>query len=476
MGRRKKITPFTAEMEILDAATDGRSVARHNEEVIFIEKGVPGDLAEVYVYRKEKRLPIGRVEKVIRPSQYRTEPQCQHFGLCGGCKWQHMSYEGQLVFKEKQVRDALQRIGKVEPQEFLPILGCETEYYYRNKLEFTFSEPGWIPREQLDNEEEIDRRMLGFHVPRMFDKVFDVNSCHLQTEMVSDILNELRTFVRDQDFSFYNIRENTGYLRNIVFRTSVHNDGLMVILIVNGDSPEPIDRIFSHLEAVFPQITEFIWINNPKQNSSFSELPFTVWKGNPYITERLGNFDFRIRPTSFFQTNPRQAERLYEVVRNFMAECLPEGENKFQTVYDLYSGTGSIGIFISGLAEKVVGIEYVESAVEDARENVRINQPETAFSFYAGDMKDLLSDDLVATEGRPDMIIADPPRQGMAPQVVEKILALAPEHIVYVSCKPATQARDIQMMAEAYDLVRVRPVDMFPQTAHVENVALLRRK
>lgn len=474
MGR--KIKPFTAEMEIIDAASDGRAVARHEEQVVFIEGGVPGDVADVFVFRKQDKLLVGKIERLIKASDDRVEAQCQHFGLCGGCKWQNMAYEAQLGFKESQVINSLQRIGKVEIGETLPILGCEKPFFYRNKLEFTFSDRAWVPKDQLDSFNEMDLRSLGYHMPGMFDKVLDVEECLLQIPLVNEIRNELRTYARAHDLSFYNIRTNTGFLRNIVFRTSVSTGEMMIILVVNGNDMAEISPILSHLEVCFPQITDFIWVDNHKVNSVYADLPFHVWKGKPYITERLGNFDFRIRATSFFQTNSKQAAVLYGVVKSFLGETLPEGQKRFHTIYDLYSGTGSIGIYVSDLAEKIVGIEYVKAAVEDAWENVRINHLENQFSFYAGDMKDLLNDDLVNKEGRPEVIIADPPRQGMAPQVVNKISQLAPHHIIYVSCKPATQARDLEMLDDWYEVVKIQPVDMFPQTAHVENVALLRRR
>ncbi|MEZ4775266.1 MAG: 23S rRNA (uracil(1939)-C(5))-methyltransferase RlmD [Bacteroidia bacterium] len=474
MGRR--ITPFRAEMEIKDAASDGRAVARHGEQVVFIEGGVPGDIAEVFVFRKQDKLLVGKIERLIKASEDRVEAPCQHFGLCGGCKWQNMSYQAQLGFKESQVINSLQRIGKVEIGKALPILGCENPFYYRNKLEFTFSDRAWVPKDQLDFFNEMDLRSLGYHMPGMFDKVLDIEECLLQIPLINDIRNELRTYARENDLSFYNIRDNTGFLRNIVFRTSVSTGEMMVILVVNGNDMEVIAPILSHLEARFPQITDFIWVDNHKVNSVYADLPFHVWKGKPYITERLGTYDFRIRATSFFQTNPKQAAVLYGVVKSFLTEALPEGQNRFQTIYDLYSGTGSIGIYVSPLAEKIVGIEYVNAAVEDAWENVRINNLENQFSFYAGDMKDLLNDDLINKEGRPEVIIADPPRQGMAPQVVKKISELAPHHIIYVSCKPATQARDLEMLDDWYEVLKIQPVDMFPQTAHVENVALLKRR
>ncbi len=471
----RRFNPFTAEMHLIDAASDGRAVARHEGRVIFVEGGVPGDVARVRVYQKQKKMLIGRIELLVQPSASRSEPVCAHFGVCGGCKWQMMDYDTQCFFKQKQVEDAFARIGKVEIGEVLPILRAGEPYHYRNKLEFTFSNKAWLTLEQIQGEQQYEQRVLGFHTPRAFDKIIDIETCHLQRPVINDIRNAVRDFARSEGISFYDIRTNEGFLRNLVFRTSEHTGELMVVLIVGQDEPAEVDRIFRHIEALFPEISHFLWIHNSKVNSSFSDLPFRVWKGEEAITERLGAFDFRISPTSFFQTNPLQAAQLYGVVKTWLQASLPEGRARHRVVYDLYAGTGSIGIFVAGLAEKVVGVEYVEPAVADAWENARINGL-AHFSFHAGDMKKILTPEFVAAQGRPDVIIADPPRAGMDPKVVQRILEIAPEYIIYVSCKPATQARDIELMSEAYEVLQIQPVDMFPQTAHVENVAWLRRR
>ena len=462
-------------MEIIDAASDGRAIARHNERVIFVEDAVPGDIADIHVYKKEKRNGIGKIVLLKKASSDRVEPVCQHFAHCGGCKWQHMSYEAQLKYKENQVRETLRRIGKVEANHFYPILGSQHQYHYRNKLEFTFSNQQWLTSDMGDAS-TLNPNVLGFHVPRVFYKILDIAHCHLQHPIINDIRNAVREYARKSGEPFYDHQENKGFYRSLVFRTSEATGALMVMLIVAERKQAVVDALFTQLEKDFPEITDFVWMVNAKQNSSYSELPYEVWKGNAFITEKLGNYQFRIRPTSFFQTNPKQAEGLYEVVKNFLQKALKEGESSFPIVYDLYSGTGSIGIFISEFAQKIVGIEYVESAVQDAWENVRLNGLENKFQFYAGDMKALLRDGLVEKEGSPSVIIADPPRGGMIPKVVERIIKLAPDHIIYVSCKPSTQARDIELMKDHYELLEVQPVDMFPQTAHVENVAWLKRK
>jgi 23S rRNA (uracil1939-C5)-methyltransferase len=476
MRRKRKVKPFTAEMTMIDAASDGRAVARHEGEVVFVEGGVPGDRAEVFVFGKQKKVLAGRIQAMIEPSKDRVTPACQHFAFCAGCKWQQMSYEAQIGFKEKQVLDILRRVGKVEIGEALPILGAPQPYWYRNKLEFSFSAKPWLKPEDMNNP-DIDPRSLGFHAPRFFDKVININECLLQHELVNRVRNELGAYARAQDIPFYNIREHTGYLRTLTFRSSRHSNEFMLILVVAKNDPDRIDQIFTHLATTFPEITSFVWVHSPKLNSSYTDLPYQVWQGPGYLTERLGRYEFRIRPVSFFQTNPEQAERLYGVVRDFLMETLPAGQARHPIMYDLYSGTGSIGIFLEKYADKIVGIEYVESAVQDAWENVRLNElDETRFSFYAGDMKDLLREPLLEEEGHPDIVIADPPRQGMDGKVVWRLLEILPAHIIYVSCKPATQARDLELLREWYEVVKVQPVDMFPQTAHVENVALLRKR
>lgn len=472
---RKKLSPFTEVFTIEDAASDGRAVTHHQGQVVFVEGAIPGDVAEVHVFRKQKKMLVGKVTSLHKPSSDRIQPKCQHFAYCGGCKWQMMDYSAQLRYKQKQVEDAITRIGKVHPQEILPIIGSKEIFFYRNKLEFTFSSKSWLTPEQIQSEKALDQRALGFHVPRIFDKILNIETCYLQHEAINSIRNEVRTFTRQQGFTYYNIKENQGFLRNLVFRTSRHSGELMVVLIVGEDQPQWIDQIFYHLAGQFPEISHFHWIYNPKKNSSYSDLPFSVWKGADHITEKLGNFHFQIGPTSFFQTNPAQAERLYGVVKSYVQEKLPAGQAKFDCLYDLYSGTGSIGIFVSELAKKVVGIEYVEAAVQDARKNVELNGLHH-FSFYAGNMKDILQPTLTEKEGKPQILIADPPRAGMDAKVIRQLLALAPDHIIYVSCQPATQARDIQLMEEMYVLEKIQAVDMFPQTAHVENVALLSRK
>ncbi|MFK7968870.1 MAG: 23S rRNA (uracil(1939)-C(5))-methyltransferase RlmD [Bacteroidia bacterium] len=472
-----RLKPYTIEKaEIVATASDGYGIVKTDGKVTFIPYAVPGDIADVLINRKKRKLFFGEITQMHEPSPDRTEPRCEHFGLCGGCKWQMMTYAKQLRIKQQQVTDAMERVGKVEAKEKRDILGVVEPWFYRNKLEFSFSAKPWLTREQIASGEVFDEPALGFHVPGVFEKVFTVKKCHLQREIVNDIRNAVHAFGTENDIPFYDIKAHTGFLRQLMFRTSEATGELMVVLVVGKNEPKTIEKVFKHLEANFDEhISSYVWIHSDKLNSSFSDLPYTTWKGPAYITEKLDDYAFHISPTSFFQTNPKQAHVLYSVVRDWMKEFLPEGQEQWNTVYDLYSGTGSIGIFVSKLAKKLVGIEYVQSSVDDAHRNVALNGLEGKFSFYAGDMKKLLDDALVAKEGRPELIIADPARAGMDPAVIDQLLKIAPDHIIYVSCKPATQARDIALLETQYELMRIQPVDMFPHTAHVENVAWLKR-
>lgn len=470
MARRKNKRYLVEEVEIVDTATKGQGIGKKDGKVIFVEKTVPGDVVDVLVLGKVKKVPLGKVQRMIKPSPDRIEPACGHFGPCGGCKWQSLSYEKQLWYKGKTVKDAVERIGHLEIKEMHPILGCEDPFHYRNKVEFTFSNKRWVPAEVLEKGEDVDwSGALGYHVARFFDKIINIDTCLLHRPIINDIRNELAAFARSSDISFYDIKAHEGYLRNVVFRTSEGTGELMMILIVNEDRPELIDAIFNHLEGKFPQITSFVHIHNTKLNSSYNDLQPITWKGPEAITEHLGPWKYRISPTSFFQTNSLQAKALYDQVRRFI------GEETVGTIYDLYCGAGSIGIYVSDLADKVVGIEYVESAVKDAAVNCELNGL-NHLSFHAGNMKHLLTPELVAKEGKPDLVITDPPRAGMDEAVTRRLLEIGAERIVYVSCNPATQARDLEILSEMYSVEALQPVDMFPQTTHVENVAYLVKK
>lgn len=465
MGRKKK-TYLLENIPIVDTSTKGRGIGRKDELVVFVEKAVPGDVVDVRVLRKEKKVPVGTIERMVTPSPDRIPARCQHFGDCGGCKWQNLSYEKQLVYKEKQVTDPLQRIGHLDVGEARPIIGCAEPFNYRNKVEFTFSNKRWVPGHIIKKGDPIDwSGAVGYHVARFFDKIVDIETCHLHRPVIDDIRNEIREFTKEREEEWYDIRAHTGYWRNMVFRTSEGTGELMLILLVNEDDIGPVGALFQHLEAKFPEITSFIWIHNHKWNATYGDLEARTWKGPAFITEQLGEWKFRISPTSFFQTNSLQAKVLYDQVRHFIGE-------KVGTIYDLYCGAGSIGIYINDLADKIVGVEYVDAAVQDAYENCRLNGLEH-LSFHSGNMKEILDEAFFESHGKPDVIVTDPPRAGMDAPVVAQILKARAPKIVYVSCNPATQARDLALLNEAYDVKCIQPVDMFPQTSHVENVALL---
>jgi len=476
MGRRKFKQYEVENLSIDGTVSDGHAVGRNETRVIFVKYAVPGDIVHAKVVRKKKKLHYAEIQQIHQASPHRTEPVCTHFGHCGGCKWQMMTYDAQLQYKQQQVVDAFQRIGKVPVETLIPILPSPKQYFYRNKLEFSFSDKRWLTDEEIkDTDTTYEQRTLGFHVQGNFEKVLHINQCLLQKEVINNIRNAIYQIALQHNISFHNARSHQGFLRNLMFRTSEHTEELMLTLIVNDDEPDTINLIFSILEKQFPSITNFLWIHNPKFNDMYSDLPFRLWKGKEYITERLDKFDFQISPTSFFQTNPEQAGRMYALVKAWAKELIPPTQTKHQVIYDLYAGTGSIGIYLSELADHIVGIEYVESSIQDAWKNVHLNKL-SHFSFYAGDMKLVLDDALTTKEGSPNLIIADPPRAGMDKQVIQQILKLNAPHIIYVSCNPATQARDIALLAEQYTVTKMQAVDMFPQTAHVENVALLTRK
>ncbi len=467
MGRKKNKPYLVEEVTVVDTEKGGKGIGKKDGKVYFVEKTVPGDIVDVWVFSKIKKIPQGRVERWVKRSEDRIEPVCSHFGTCGGCKWQSLSYEKQLFYKEKSVHDAFTRIGHLEIGTMHPILGCESPFHYRNKVEFTFSTKRWVPTEMIESGAEIDwEGALGYHVARFFDKVVDVETCYLHWPVINEIRNEIRQFAKAHEFSYYDIRANEGFLRNIVFRTSEGTRELMLLLIIGEEDTERVDKLFQHLKAKFPQVTSFLSLYNPKQNSSFNDLTPVAWEGPSEITEHLGSWKYRISATSFFQTNTLQAKVLYDQVRRFL------GTEKVGTIYDLYCGAGSIGIYVNDLAEKVVGIEYVESSIRDAWKNCELNGVDH-FSFHAGDMKKLLTQELVAIEGTPDVIITDPPRAGMDEAVVRQLLEIAAPKIIYVSCNPATQARDLALLSDMYEVMDVQPVDMFPQTTHVENVAYL---
>ena len=466
---RKHQETILENVVVESVAAEGKALAHIDGAVLFLQFAVPGDIVDVKVTKKRKNYMEGYILRIVKPSEYRLEPFCRHFGVCGGCKWQPLPYNMQLEAKQRQVYDQLVRIGHLDIPEVSPIIPSEKTVYYRNKLEFTFSERRWI--EVGENPEEIspeDRVGLGFHVGRFFDKVLDIKHCYLQKEPSDSIRLFIRRYAVSHGLSFFNIREHRGLLRNMIIRTT-EAGATMLIMCFYYDDPEARKGLLDAVAEAFPQITSLYYVINGKANDSIADRECILYKGDDAIYEEMEGLRFRIGPKSFYQTNSLQARRLYGVVRDFA--CLQGNE----TVYDLYTGTGTIAQFVSGRARKVIGIEYVPEAIEDAKANAKANGIANC-EFFAGDMKDVLNADFIAQHGHPDVVILDPPRAGIHPDVAEVILEAAPDRIVYVSCNPASQARDLALLGEKYRITAVQPVDMFPHTHHVENVAALVRK
>lgn len=466
---RKKDLPLVEGLEITKVAAEGKSLARWNDLVVFIPFGAPGDIANVKIDRKKHSFAEGHIVELVKPSDIRTEPFCEHFGFCGGCKFQHIPYDHQLQYKQQQVEDALQRIAKVELPPVNPILGSEKTREYRNKLEFTFSNKMWLTAEQLASGVEFpDRNAVGFHIPNGFNKVLDIKKCWLQ----DNINNELRLFIRNyalsKGYTFFDMRENTGLMRMMMIRVASTGE-IMLVVVFGEDDNATINDVMHAIHEKFPSITCLMHVVNLKRNDSLGDQEFILDYGRDYIEEEMEGLKFRIGPKSFYQTNSEQAYELYKVTRR-MAQLTGS-----ELVYDLYTGTGTIANFVSRQARQVVGIEYVPEAIEDAKLNSRVNGIDNTL-FYAGDMKDILTNDFVARHGVPDVMIIDPPRAGMHEDVVNVILNAEPRRIVYVSCNPATQARDLQLLDGKYKVVEIQPVDMFPHTQHVENVVALERR
>jgi len=460
-------------VEIIDAGAEGMAVGKIDEKIIFIPFVVPGDVVDVQITRKKKKFLEGKAIHIHQYSPKRVQPYCSHFGLCGGCRWQNMLYEEQLFYKQKQVYESLTRIGKVTHPEILPILPSPATRYYRNKLDFTFSNHRWLTDEDRNpGEHAPDTNALGFHIPQFFDKVVDIQECFHMKDPSNAIRDAARQYARDHDLSFYDVRTWQGFLRNLIVRNT-EAGGLMVILVVRNEDDE-IVKILDYLAGRFPEITSLFYVINPKKNDTIYDLEFNLYRGNPYITEVMPPFragdreiEFRIGPASFFQTNSLQAMNLYRTAAEFA------GFGGQEHVYDLYTGTGTIANYIAPYVTKVTGIESVEAAIADAEVNSRINGIGNT-SFFAGEAEKILTTEFIETQGRPDIIITDPPRNGMHEKVVRAILEVSPPKVVYVSCNPATQARDIALMSDQYSLEKCQPVDMFPHTHHVENVALLK--
>lgn len=469
MARKKANYPLIEGLEITTLAAEGKAMGRHNDVVVFVPLTVPGDVVDVQIRSKRRRFMEGFVVNYVKKSPLRAEAFCEHFGVCGGCKWQNLPYDEQLRFKTEQVRDQLTRIGKITLPEIAPCLGSAQTQFYRNKLEFTFADRRWLTSEEIAEAGEIAYApALGFHIPGMFDKVLDIRKCWLQPDPSNDIRLETKLFCVDHGYTFHNAREHRGLMRNMVVRTASTGE-VMVIVIFHENDQERIATLLDHLAAKFPQITSLMYVVNTKWNDSTGDLEAILYKGKDHIIEQMEGLQFKVGPKSFYQTNSEQAYELYKVTRDFAA--LTDNE----VLYDLYTGTGTIANFCASRCAKVVGIEYVPEAIEDAKINSEINGIRNTV-FYAGDMKQVLSDDFIAANGHPDVIILDPPRAGVDEPVIEVILRAAPERIVYVSCNPATQARDLALLDAAYRVEAVQPVDMFPHTHHVENVVKLVRR
>lgn len=481
MSRKKKALPLLGEVEITGVAAEGKALARlklHPEDespiVIFVPYGAPGDIADIQLDRKKHSYAEGHIVRLVRPSELRAEPRCRHFGLCGGCKWQHIPYREQLRHKRQQVADALERIAKVCLPEINPTLGSDNIWAYRNKMEYTFSDKKWRSWDDIRSGREFDDSPsgLGFHIPGAFDKVLHIEECLLQDDVGNRIRNRLYDFAVGRNLGFYNLRENQGLLRSLMIRIASTGQ-VMVCLQFGEDNPEQIKSVMEMLRDEFPEITSLLYVVNLKANDTIGDQEVVSFSGPDYILEEMEGLRFRINAKSFYQTNSAQARTLYNVARKY-AGLDPDGsgEGRKPLVYDLYTGTGTIANFVAKGAGKVIGIEYVEAAIEDAKLNARVNGLDNT-EFYAGDMKDVLTDDFIAAHGRPEVMIVDPPRAGMHEDVVNVILRAEPGVLVYVSCNPATQARDLALLDKKYMVTDVQPVDMFPHTHHVENVVRL---
>ncbi len=469
MARKKKSLPILENVLITGVASEGKAIAKVNDVVTFVPFAVPGDVVNLQVTKKKSSFMEARVIDFVEKSAVRAEAFCEHYGICGGCKWQILPYAEQLKHKQIEVENNLRRIGKVELPEITPILGSAKTTFYRNKLEFTFSNRRWRTYEEMREEKEFDTmNAVGFHIPGMFDKVLDINKCWLQDDIQNQIRNEIRQYALENKLTFFDLRIQEGFLRTMMVRTTSTGE-LMLIVVFFHEDKNKREKLLQHLADTFPQITSLLYVINSKANDTITDQEVITFKGNDAIYEEMEGLRFKIGPKSFYQTNSEQAYELYKVARNF-AELTGD-----ELVYDLYTGTGTIANFVSKNARKVVGIEYVPEAIEDAKVNSALNGIENTL-FFAGDMKNVLTEEFIATHGKPDVIITDPPRAGMHDDVIKAILLAEPKRIVYVSCNSATQARDLALLDEKYRVTAVQPVDMFPHTHHVENVVLLRIK
>ena len=467
MSRKNRRKPISIEnIEILNTASKGKSVAKHNGRVIFVKGGVPGDICDITVFKRRKKFWEAKIEKIIKKSRYRIKPKCTHFGTCGGCKWQNMNYEAQLEFKQNQVLDNFSKIGGVTIEKFNDILGSDKIYNYRNKMEFTFSNKRWLKEDEIKNDENIiDKNALGFHVPGMFDKVIDLKKCFLQENPSNKIRNSVKEFALENNLSFFDIRNQKGFLRNLMIRNTNIGE-LMVLVQFYYEDKKKIDLLMNFIKESFKEITSLLYTVNEKANNTIYDQKIICFYGRKYITEKIGDLSFKIGPKSFFQTNSDQAEVLYKSAKK-LADI-----TKNDTVYDLYTGTGTIAQFIASNAKKVIGIDSVPEAIEAANLSAIDNNISNCM-FFAGDMKNMFSDNFIQKNGKPDIIITDPPRDGMHKKVIEQLLKIMCRRIVYISCNPATQARDIALLKEKYEISNMQTVDMFPHTHHVENILVL---
>ena len=469
MGKRRKDYPLIEGLHITTLAAEGKAMGKLDNQVVFVAMAVPGDIVDVQIRKHHRRYMEGIIVRFIEKSPLRVEPFCEHFGVCGGCKWQSLPYEEQLKQKRQQVEDQLVRIGHLDIPEVRPCLGSERTREYRNKLEFTFADKRWLTYEEIAEGGDIaSTPAVGFHIPGCFDKVLDINRCHLQVDISNRIRLAAKQFCIENGYSFHNAKAHEGLMRTMVIRTASTGE-IMVIVVFNSNDTERIEALMSHLKLSFPEITSLIYMINEKWNDSLGDREPICYAGKDHIIEEMEGLQFKVGPKSFYQTNSEQAYELYKVTREF-AELQPT-----DILYDLYTGTGTIANFCARRARKVVGVEYVPEAIEDAVINSRLNNIDNT-TFYAGDMKDVISDEFIERNGRPDVIILDPPRAGVDERVLEVLKRAAPERMVYVSCNPSTQARDLALLSDMYEILAVQPVDMFPHTHHVENVVKLRRK
>jgi len=462
----KQNYPLITQKTILSEAAEGKSITKHEDMVVFVPYAASGDVVDLQITKKKKKFAEARITHFHEFSDKRIEPKCQYFTKCGGCKWQHLNYENQLKLKHQQVIDDFERIAKVHVETILPIIGANNVFNYRNKVEFTFSNKAW--EEFFDKDNPKGLPALGFHFPGLFDKIIDIDICHIANDYSNQIKNRIKEIAVNNHFEFFDLRHQTGCLRNLMIRQTSQNQW-MVVLVIAHQNNELISTIFDALIPEFAMVTEWCYVINNKRNDTWSDLDVMTYKGKGYLEEKIEDKIYKIRPQSFFQTNTDQALKLYEIAREFA------GLTGVENVYDLYTGTGSIALFVSDRCKKITGIEYVEAAVIDAKENAKLNGVNHA-EFFAGDMKSILNQEFIETHGKPDVVITDPPRDGMHPDVVAKLLEIEAQRIVYISCNPATQARDIFTLKEKYNVIKIQSVDLFPHTHHIENIALLELK